>query len=99
LFYSLFVFAALDVTVFYVAIGYPALGFSNTDINSARYLLSAIIQSEASIIAIVISLTLVAMQLVASSYSPRVARIFSSGSQMYIILLFYVASACGSQSS
>jgi hypothetical protein len=91
-FYSLFVFAALDVTVFYVAIGYPALGFSNTDINSARYLLSAIIQSEASIIAIVISLTLVAMQLVASSYSPRVARIFSSGSQMYIILLFYVAS-------
>jgi hypothetical protein len=49
-------------------------------------------QSEAAIIAIVISLTLVAIQLVASSYSPRVVRIFSSGSQMYVILQFYIIS-------
>jgi len=90
LFYARFVLFALVVTVVYVGIGYPVL--SNTDVNGARLLLSAIMQSEAAIIAIVISLTLVAMQLVASSYSPRVARIFSSGSQMYVILQFYVIS-------
>jgi hypothetical protein len=91
-FYFLFVIAAIVVTFFYVWIGYPFLGFSDTNVNSARLLLSSIIQAEAAIIAIVISLTLVAIQLVSSSYSPRVARIFSSGNQMYIILLFYVTS-------
>jgi len=88
--YSRFVLFALVVTVLYVGIGYPVL--SDTDVNSARLLLSAIMQSEAAIIAIVISLTLVAIQLVASSYSPRVVRIFSSGSQMYVILQFYIIS-------
>jgi hypothetical protein len=91
-FYSCFIVAAIIVTLFYVWVGYTALGFSDTDVNSARYLLSSILQAEAAIIAIVVSLTLIAMQLVATSYSPRVARIFSSGNQMYIILFFYVIS-------
>ena len=91
-FYFLFIIAAIFVTLFYVIICYPALGFSDTNVNSARYLLSSIIQAEAAIIAIVISLTLVAMQMVASSYSTRVIRIFSSGNQMYVILQFYIIS-------
>jgi len=42
----------------------------------ARYLLSALVQSLAAIIAIVVTLTLVAVQLTASAYSPRVIDIF-----------------------
>lgn len=91
-FYSLFIVAAIIVTIFYVKIAFSVFCFSDTNVNSARYLLSSIIQAEAAIIAIVISLTLIAIQLVASSYSPRVARIISSNSQMYIILLLYILS-------
>lgn len=91
-FYSLFIFSAILVTFFYVLVVYPVLGLSDTNVNSARYLLSSLIQAEAAIIAIVISLTLVAMQMVATSYSPRVIRIFSSGNQMYVILEFYIVS-------
>ena len=39
--------------------------------DSARYLLSALVQSQAAIVAIVVTLTLVAIQLVVSSYSLR----------------------------
>jgi hypothetical protein len=41
------------------------------DNDSARYLLSALVQSQAAIVAIVVTLTLVAIQLVVSSYSLR----------------------------
>jgi len=44
--------------------------------DSARLLLSALIQSESTIIALVITLTLIAVQLTAASYTPRVANIF-----------------------
>ena len=50
---------------------------NHTDVNSARLLLSALIQSEATIIALVITLTLVAVQLTSSSFTPRVAKIFA----------------------
>ena len=46
--------------------------------NSARYLLSALVQSLAAIIAIVVTMTLVAVQLTASAYSPRVIDIFKN---------------------
>lgn len=92
LFLFSFCFFSDTCHVFYVLVVYPVLGLSDTNVNSARYLLSSLIQAEAAIIAIVISLTLVAMQMVATSYSPRVIRIFSSGNQMYVILQFYIIS-------
>ena len=46
------------------------------DKDSARYLLSALVQSQAAIVAIVVTLTLVAIQLVVSSYSLRAIDIF-----------------------
>ena len=46
-----------------------------TDVDSARYILSSLIESEATILAIFITLSLVAVQLAASS-SPRVIDIF-----------------------
>ena len=59
------------------------------DENSARYLLSALLQSQAAIIAIVITMTLVAVQLTASAYSPRVIDIFKNDRVMWLLLVWY----------
>ncbi len=60
-----------------------------TEVNSGRYLLSALVQSQAAIVAIVITLSLVAVQLTASAYSPRVIDIFKKNPDMWILLGFY----------
>jgi hypothetical protein len=57
--------------------------------DSARYLLSALVQSLATIIAIVVTLTLVALQLTASAYSPRVIDIFKKDWIMWLLLVLY----------
>ncbi|AKB81540.1 hypothetical protein MSBR3_0962 [Methanosarcina barkeri 3] len=51
--------------------------FSQTDVESARSLISTIIQGEAAIIAIVFTLSLIAVQQTTSTYSPRVIDIFN----------------------
>ena len=56
---------------------------------SARYLLSALVQSLAAIIAIVVTLTLVAVQLTASAYSPRVIDVFKENKIMWWLLVWY----------
>ena len=61
----------------------------HTDANSARYMLSALVQSQAAIVAIVITLTLIAVQLTASAYSPRVIDIFKKNPDMWILLGCY----------
>ena len=69
-----------------------SLGILYTDVDSARYMISALIQSEAAIIAIVITLTLVAFQTAASSYSIRVINVLvSKNPDFWILLLFYIA--------
>jgi len=57
--------------------------------NSARYLLSALIQSLAAIIAIVVTMTFVAVQLTASAYSPRVIDIFKNNRVMWLLIVGY----------
>jgi hypothetical protein len=52
-------------------------------------MLSALVQSQAAIVAIVITLTLIAVQLTASAYSPRVVDIFKNNPGMRILLLLY----------
>ena len=67
-------------------------GFFNllyTDIDNARYLLSAMAQSQAAIIAIIITMSLVAVQLGATAYSPRVINIFKSNPDLWILLALY----------
>ena len=50
--------------------------FPSIDTDSARNMISALVQSEAAIMAIVVSLSLVAVQLAASVYSIRIIKIF-----------------------
>ena len=75
------------LVVCYVAFNY--FNLHHTDADSARYMLSAMVQAQAAIIAIVITLTLIAVQLTASAYSPRVIRIFKNNPDMWILLAIY----------
>ncbi len=65
---------------------------SEVDVNSARYLLSSIIQSQAAVISIVVTLTLVAVQLTSTAYSSRVIDIFKRHPSMWHLIFFYIFS-------
>jgi len=85
LWYSAFLVAVLGAC--YCAFNY--LDLYHTNVDSARYMLSAMVQAQAAIVAIVITLTLIAVQLTASAYSPRVIRIFRDNPDMWLLLGFY----------
>ena len=81
-----FTYLAVVVLVWFLL---SYINLFHTDVNSARYMLSALVQSQAAIVAIVITLTLIAVQLTASAYSPRVIRIFRNNPDMWILLGCY----------
>ncbi|ABE52614.1 Hypothetical protein Mbur_1722 [Methanococcoides burtonii DSM 6242] len=63
----------------------------HTGINpdNARYMLSALIQSLAAVVAIVITLSLVAIQLSAQSYSSRVIDVYRKTPDIWILISIY----------
>jgi hypothetical protein len=86
----IFVYIGLFLLVIFIgAIVFANFNLFHTDANSARYMLSALVQSQAAIVAIVITLTLIAVQLTASAYSPRVIDIFKKNPDMWILLGCY----------
>jgi hypothetical protein len=86
----LFVYGFLLLLVILVGtILFTHFNLFHTDVNSARYMLSALVQSQAAIVAIVITLTLIAVQLTASAYSPRVIDIFKKNPDMWLLLGCY----------
>jgi Predicted membrane protein (DUF2254). len=70
----------------------PNFTFPNNAINydNERYLLSALVQSLAATIALVITLSLVAVQLAAQSYSARVIDVYKRNPDMWILLCIYI---------
>jgi uncharacterized membrane protein len=58
--------------------------------DNERYLLSALVQSLAATIALVITLSLVAVQLAAQSYSARVIDVYKRNPDMWILLGIYI---------
>jgi hypothetical protein len=64
-------------------------GFLHIDVDSTRYMLSALIQSEAAIVALVVTLSLVAVQLAAQSYSARVIDVFRRTPDLWILMGIY----------
>lgn len=76
------ILALLPLNFFLARYSYPI------DSNNALYLLSALAQSQAAIIAIVVSLTLVAIQLSAQTYSPRVIDVFNK-IDFWILMIIY----------
>jgi hypothetical protein len=57
--------------------------------DNARSILCTLVGSEAAIVAIVVSLTLIAIELTASAYSPRVIKISLRNPDMWFLLLIY----------
>jgi hypothetical protein len=71
---------------------FPNFTFPNNaiDYDNERYLLSALVQSLAATIALVITLSLVAVQLAAQSYSARVIDVYKQNPDMWILLCIYI---------
>ena len=84
---SAFIFLLLFFS--FVVLTYANFYRVHTNVASARYMLSALVQSQVAIIAIIISLTLIAVQLTASAYSPRVISIFRHSYGWQALFVFY----------
>ncbi|OEC91152.1 hypothetical protein A9239_03535 [Methanosarcina sp. A14] len=73
-------------------------GSITTNPNSALYLLTTIVQSEVTIVAIIISLSVVVIQYYASSYSSRIIDILINDKKLWIPIILYgisiVSSLC-----
>ncbi len=82
-----FSLGAVAVLASHLAFSY--FGFLHTDVDSARYMLSALVQSEAAIVALVVTLSLVAVQLAAQSYSARVIEVFRRTPDLWILMGIY----------
>lgn len=63
--------------------------FLHTDVDSARYMLSALIQGEFAVVALVITLSIIAVQLAASSYSVRLIDAFRKTPDLWILVGIY----------
>jgi len=87
------IFIGCFVVAFLIAIGITttvqSLVISN---ESARSFISTSNQIQATILAIVISLTLLAVEMTASKYSPRVIEIFKNNVSMWVFLISYMLS-------
>ena len=84
LMYGIFIFIAFVFTHMFT---YFNLFY--TESNSATYLLSTLVQSQAAIIGIVITLTFIAVQLI-FSYSPRAVGVaLKKNVDMWMLLIFY----------
>jgi len=86
LFFSIFWAVIIATLLFIYFAPYNLFGGSA---DSACYLLSALAQSQAAIVAIVVTLTLVAVQLTSQTYSPRVMDLFLKNFAFWILLLVY----------
>jgi hypothetical protein len=84
-----------DAEIIMMSIAAAVIFFVQFDIftgdnDSARYLLSAIIQSLASVLAIAFSITLIAVQLTASRYTPQALRLFfNDWRTQFVLALFF----------
>lgn len=88
--YRFTVYVFIGICLFYI-LKFVTDFFSlpHVDVVNTRYLLSAMAQAQAAIIAIVITISLVAVQLAASNYSPRVIRIFKHNFDLWFLLTLY----------
>lgn len=89
--FSVLLYTALMSTVFIVShLIFSFFGFLHTDADTARILLNTLVNSEAGIFAIVVTLSLIAVQLAASSYSARVIDLFMRTPDPWVLMLIYI---------
>lgn len=79
----------LSVAIFVLCSDIPYFRFLDIYPDSARYLLSSLVQCEAAIIAIVISLVLIAVQFAASSWSGRIVDELKRTLEFWMLIILY----------
>lgn len=88
---SILVYAILMAAVFAAThLIFTYFGLLHTDPTTARYLLNTLVNSEAGIFAIVVTLSLIAVQLAASSYSARVIDLFMRTPDPWVVMIIYI---------
>lgn len=60
-----------------------------TDPDVAKYFLSSMVQAQSAIIALVVTFTLIAIQMAAASYTPRVVDVMKKNPDMWFLLIIY----------
>jgi hypothetical protein len=89
--FSVLLYTALMSLVFIVShLTFSFFGLLHTDVDTARILLNTLVNSEAGIFAIVVTLSLIAVQLAASSYSARVIDLFMRTPDPWVLMLIYI---------
>jgi hypothetical protein len=66
------------------------LNWVPTNENNAFYFLSSMVQAQAAIVALVVSLTLIVIQMAAAFYTPRIVIIMRKNPDMWILLYIYL---------
>lgn len=61
-----------------------------TNYNNALYFISTMVQAQAAIVSLVISFTIIAIQMSASSYTPRVVDVMKKNPDFWYLLIIYV---------
>lgn len=85
-YYAFFIFVIFYAVVF-IFIWFQSKG--GIDRDNARYLISAIIQSLAAIFTIIVTITLIAVQIASHSYSSRIIKIFTHEPMLWWSILFF----------
>lgn len=62
----------------------------STDSENARYFISSMVQAQAAIVSLVVTLTLIAIQMTATSYTPRVIDVIKKNPDMWFLLTIYI---------
>nr|WP_280921215.1 DUF2254 family protein [Methanolobus bombayensis] len=89
MFYAILFLLSLGISHYFVYM----FGPSDYSMASARYMISALIQSEAAIMAIIVTLSLVAVEMASSSYSVRMIDLLKSyNPDFWILMIIYIAS-------
>ena len=84
-----FYFSVCVAVMVVLHVSFSYFCFLHTDVDSARYMLSALIQGEFAVVTLVVTLSLVAMQLMAQSYSPRIIETFRRTPDLWILITIY----------
>lgn len=87
---NLVYYPLIAILITLILLKVEVFSFDKTNADSARYLLSTFIQSQATIFALVVTLSLVVIQQASSSYSPRLVNDFLKSPDFWLLSIIYI---------
>jgi len=88
----LFIFGIVSAAGIFILGILLSFGFNYvpTDLDNARFFLSAMVQAQAAIVTLVITLTLIAIQMASAAYTPRVVDVMKKNPDIWYLLIIYI---------